>query len=433
MIKIQCLQECFISFTKLNAEWKVDKRYPEQAIQRFITFNREVFSFLGILATLDEVNYEKGLRLVTSKYVGAAPLRNPSSGKYYTDIQIKSRFGENISELAYLLKDTLEPDYLDKELQHSDHLRAPFYFDCINYFNSFIKAMQEPWNKFDTITKVESHPCSSTNWSRYIQNSINPNNVLRFENRKNTLSREHKEWQELIYVLNIAINEFDSIKTPLFIKQRYFSEVSLFKKFLTNHPRMNPISMFQIHSFEPRKIKELKENANKLLTHNTANNKSWRIDSAELFERYVQYIINCVGKAYGARIICNNKIPIKGRNRPIWMLNYLEPDIILQKKGILHFIDAKYKAHMLNPQSSSSVLKETFRADLHQVLAYSSFDSSKDKTVILIYPCNKFKRIKLEAINNIRYTHNHIFLIGLPFTTVGLNTLIKQVSRVLRQ
>lgn len=126
--------------------------------------------------------------------------------------------------------------------------------------------MQEPWNKFDTITKVESHPCSSTNWSRYIQNSINPNNVLRFENRKNTLSREHKEWQELIYVLNIAINEFDSIKTPLFIKQRYFSEVSLLKKFLTNHPRMNPISMFQIHSFEPRKIKELKENANKLLT-----------------------------------------------------------------------------------------------------------------------------------------------------------------------
>ena len=175
-------------------------------------------------------------------------------------------YTENISELAYLLKETLEPDYLDEELQHSDHLRAPFYFDCINYFNSFIKAMQEPWNKFDTITKVESHPCSSTNWSRYIQDAINPSNVLNFENRKNALSREHKEWQELIYVLNIAINEFESIKTPLFIKQRYFSEVSLLKKFLTNHPRMNPISMFQIHSFEPRKIKELKENANKLLT-----------------------------------------------------------------------------------------------------------------------------------------------------------------------
>ena len=77
MIRLQCLQESFISFSRLNKDWKWDKRYPEQAIQRFIAFNREIFSFLGISAMLDEVNYEKGLRLTVSNYVGAAPLRNP--------------------------------------------------------------------------------------------------------------------------------------------------------------------------------------------------------------------------------------------------------------------------------------------------------------------------------------------------------------------
>ena len=386
IIRIQCLKEHFIPFTKLNTDWKVDKRYPEQAIQRFIAYNKDVFSFLGVSASLDEVNFEKGLRIIASNYIGAAPLRKPSSGKYYTDIQITSRFGENVSEIVYLLKDVLEPDFLDKNLYHKDQLSAPFYFDCVNYFNSFLKAIQEPWNKFDTIKKVESHPCSSTNWSKYSIQSINPDNALKFENKKNILSREHKEWQELIYVLNIAIYEFESIKTPLSIRLRCFSVVSALKRYLNVHSCIKPITKFQLHSYEPAIIGELKTNANKLLEHNTENSKSWRIDSAELFERYVQYIMIQIGKINNANVICNNKFTITGNHLPTWTLRYLEPDIIFNKKDALYFVDAKYKSHMLNLQSSSGILKEAFREDLHQILAYSSFDTSKYKSSILIYP-----------------------------------------------
>ena len=387
---------------------------------------------MGVSASLDEVNFEKGLRIIASNYIGAAPLRKPSSGKYYTDIQITSRFGENVSEIVYLLKDVLEPDFLDKNLYHKDQLSAPFYFDCVNYFNSFLKAIQEPWNKFDTIKKVESHPCSSTNWSKYSIQSINPDNALKFENKKNILSREHKEWQELIYVLNIAIYEFESIKTPLSIRLRCFSVVSALKRYLNVHSCIKPITKFQLHSYEPAIIGELKTNANKLLEHNTENSKSWRIDSAELFERYVQYIMIQIGKINNANVICNNKFTITGNHLPTWTLRYLEPDIIFNKKDALYFVDAKYKSHMLNLQSSSGILKEAFREDLHQILAYSSFDTSKYKSSILIYPCDKLKILKLDAINNIKDIHNYIYLIGIPFTTVGYNNLVKQLSEVLK-
>lgn len=432
IIRLQCLQECFISFNKLSTEWK-DRRYPEQAIQRFIVLNRDVFAFLGIIASIDEVNYEKGLRLTASKFVGAAPLRTPTTGKYYTDIQVMPRFGENISELAYLLRDTLEPDYIDKELFHPDYLRAPFYFDCINYFNSFLKAIPEPWNKFDTIIKIESHPCSSTNWSKYAQASINPDNALQFENRKNILSKNHKEWQELTYMLGVAISEFDSIKTPLSIKQRYISELSILKKYLNEHQKLSPIVKFQIHSFEPSKIKDLKEKANKLLEHNISNNKSWKIDSAELFERYVQYILTQVGKVIGAQVLSNIKFSIKRDHSPAWMLRYLEPDVVIHKNETFYFADAKYKAHMLNVSSHSDVFKETFRSDLHQVLAYSSFDSSKDKMAMLFYPSDKFKDIKLEIVNRIGNVRNDVHLIGLPFTSIGLDVFINKLSEVFRK
>lgn len=432
VIQIQCLKEYFIPFAKINIDWKRDKRYPEQAIQRFITFNRDVFSFLGVSANIDEVNYEKGIRLVASNFIGAAPLRTPSSGKYYTDIHVIPRFGENISELAYLLKDTLEPEYIDKTLYQSDQMRAPFYFDCINYFNSFLTALNDPWNKFDSKIKTESNPCSSTDWLKYIQKSINPSNTLKFENRKNILSREHKEWQELTYMLNIAICEFESFRTPALIKQRYFSIVATLKKYISEHQSVKPMATFQIRAFDTPKIKKLKENANKLLAHNSTNSKSWRIDSAELFERYVQYILRQVGDICGAHIMCNKKISIAGEHRPTWVLRYLEPDIVLHKENKFYFADAKYKAHMLNVHSSSTDLKDTFRSDLHQILAYSSFDSTKNKTVILVYPCNKFKNIKLEAVNNIGNVRNQVFLIGLPFTTVGLDTFINQLSEILK-
>lgn len=76
IIRMRCLQERFIPFAELNKVWKWDKRYPEQAIQRFIAFNKAVFSFLGVSAQFEEVNYEKGLRLIASNFIGAAPLRN---------------------------------------------------------------------------------------------------------------------------------------------------------------------------------------------------------------------------------------------------------------------------------------------------------------------------------------------------------------------
>lgn len=432
IIRIQSLQEHFLPFTELNRSWKCDKRYPEQAIQRFIILNKTVFAFLGITASLVEKNYEKGLCLTASNFVGAAPLRTPLSGKYYTDIQITSRFKENVSELAYLLKEILEPSYLDIKLLFPSYLRAPYYFDCINYFHSFIKAIYEPWNKFNTVTKIESHPCSSTDWSKYVNKSVNPSYALKFENRKNVLLRDHREWQELVYVLYIAISEFESEKTPLAIKQRYSSLVSTLKNYLYEHRSIKPVQMFHIQTSEPTKIKELKNNANKLLSNDLSNGKAWRIDSAEMFERYVQYVLTQVSKQCGAHVKSNPKFPIKGSFIPAWSLKYLEPDIVIKKADSLYFADAKYKSHMLNTKSSSEVIKETFRSDLHQILAYSSFDRGKDKTAMIIYPCDRFKKIQLTASNPIVNVYTQILLIGLPLTISCLDSAIEQLVKIIR-
>ena len=87
---------------------------------------------------------------------------------------------------------------------------------------------------------------------------------------------------------------------------------------------------------------------------------------------------------------------------------------------------------MLNVQSASDALKEAFRLDFHQILAYSSFDPSKDKTEMLVYPCNNFKCVKLKAVNSIYDTNIQVLLIGIPFTSINLKNLICQLSEVLK-
>lgn len=90
---------------------------------------------------------------------------------------------------------------------------------------------------------------------------------------------------------------------------------------------------------------------------------------------------------------------------------------------------------MFNISSSTEDLKVTFRHDLHQVLAYSSFNADKDKTSLLIYPFynesinyQKTITIKLDAINPLANVRNRIYLIGIPIVTTGLDSIVKQIA-----
>lgn len=71
---------------------------------------------------------------------------------------------------------------------------------------------------------------------------------------------------------------------------------------------------------------------------------------------------------------------------------------------------------MMNIKSDSvEQLHDSFRSDLHQILAYSSFGAKKDKVSMLIYPANRFV-CKHQIISNpLLSVQSNIYLIGIPF------------------
>jgi 5-methylcytosine-specific restriction endonuclease McrBC regulatory subunit McrC len=101
---------------------------------------------------------------------------------------------------------------------------------------------------------------------------------------------------------------------------------------------------------------------------------------------------------------------------PLWSLDYIEPDVFLVKEKYNILVDAKYKSHLLNFDSILDSLKEEHRADLHQLLAYSSFSRNINKLSFLFYPNINVYYKELDYFSNASQINNKMILFGVPLS-----------------
>lgn len=150
-----------------------------------------------------------------------------------------------------------------------------------------------------------------------------------------------------------------------------------------------------------------------------------------LFERYVQLVVSRAVRKFSGTVYTNP--PIGGHGQiPSWGLRYLEPDIMIQIDDQLYMADVKYKSHLFNTTTSSQKLKEPYRADLHQLLAYCSFEPQSEKTGILFYPSSKpvyYSSYYGERICGVR---DRVILFGIPFDLNQLDGSVHMVESLLR-
>lgn len=425
------LNSVIIPFVELQKKWKCDKRYPESAIQRFIKLNAKSFDFLKIKA---EGVFHEGkfaLRLTTSNYVGCIPTYSPVNGKLFGDILVTGRFNEDIMELLSVTGDCILPEFNDNlELSSGEISKPPLYFECANFIDLYLNACKANWRKFDNKMQIKTYPDASTQWDRYAITSIDPLQTFKYQNKNNILTTNHTEWQELTYILHLAITEIESIRTPLRSKLAYIEKINKLKQTYSANT-LRAISRVNIHMADPIIIKELKKVGNIILGDLSSRKISWRLDFAVFFERYVQFLLESIAREKGAKEFCNPHFRITGQHKPQWCLSYLEPDIVIQREDQQYVIDAKYKSHMFNLQSNSEDLRDTFRSDLHQVLAYTSLNTMSEKKGILIYPASHFDVSTIYIKSQLNGRRNHVQLIGIPLIKSEVENIKKRINDII--
>ena len=223
-------------------------------------------------------------------------------------------------------------------------------------------------------------------------------------------------------MLDLAITEIKSLRTPISLRMHYASILNRLERSYDKES-LFPTNYIAIRSSDPVIIKELKSIANLILADTSDIRCAWRIDYSRFFERYTQYLFAQLAHKIGARIINNPHYSISGK-KPAWALEYLEPDLVMIKEGDQVVVDAKYKSHMYNWDSKSVELHDTFREDFHQVLAYSSFNSTQQKKAIIAYPYKEFKCYSTVVHSSLNECENHAYFIGTPISKIKIPEVV---------
>lgn len=413
----------------------VDKRYLESAVQKFQLLNKKMLSFAGITLEMNGTGSDLSIRFRTAGYIGAIPIKMPYDGIAHNDFQIIPRFDNSdhvfsdLTQLLGKLKHTISPEYADGEALSSPiQLRPPMYYEAAKYIDLFEAAQKQHWVKFEVVKGTHHYPKSNTDWSKHSKTSSDPIKALTYPSSDSILSINHREWQELIYVFDIAKSIILQQDVPETIRYKYRSRIiALQTKNASIKARTT--DYIPTHANDPHTIKEAKHQANTLLQKGTTSCVAWRIDMAKLFERYAQYVVATSLRGFDGSVISNGRIRGRGQIAQ-WGLKYLEPDMIV-KCGTSYFMaDAKYKAHCYAFGQDSEILKETHRADLHQLLAYCSFSPEKNKTGILFYPSSNPSCRKINYLEQIGGINNTVYLYGIPFGINGIEVSANAVREL---
>lgn len=421
--EIPCLTEntTAISGITLQKKWfkTADKRILGQYLQKFINYNSRLFNFLKISPQLIGTDQNISIKFSTSQFIGSIPLRSPDNGKQIGDFVVTPRFTgkdryEEYIEILDLLGTEINPQIIDSlPLASGRNFRPPLYLEAVKFISALEILIRNPWRKFNREEKKLAEPVGQVNWNKYIQNEYKIENRLRFPLGKNILNEFHLEYSQIKYVFNLCKAELLSSNTPLRIKLNIKPRINFLDEKLYRHIPSR-INLIPIKNSDGLAVKNCKLLANKILNFNFTDSTAWRVDFANVFEKFVQYIFKEVVKESGGRLLENYKIKGYSKKHFAWELSHIEPDAILQKEDLIIFIDAKYKSHLYNKHNTSEKLKEEHRNDLHQILAYSSFSKFDLKFGILCYPSQEVEIKEITYQNPINKTESKIIIFGLP-------------------
>lgn len=430
--EIPCLTEksSLLNGIALQKKWfkkANDKRIIGQYLQKFIDYNLNLFNFLGVQPFIVGTDQNTSLFFRSSEFIGTIPLRASDTGKQIGDFVVMPRYTgrdkfEDYIEILNLLETEISPQVIDSlPLVSGKNFRPPLYLEAVKFISSLEKLIKISWRKFNNVEKLTTHPIGQINWNKYIQKEFKIENRLKFPTRKNILSEFHKEYSEIRYVFDICKMELLSSNTPLRIKNTLRTKLAFLDEKLYFHKPIQTNYLVIKYSDNPT-VRNCKMQANRILNFNFVDSTAWRVDFSDVFEKFSQYIFRETSKESGGKLFSNFKFHSRSSKHYSWELKHIEPDAIYQKNNILVFVDAKYKANLYNKFDLSESLKQEHRADLHQILAYSSFSKTDSKFGFLCYPSNNLEIKKSTFKNPISETHNTVYIVGLPLRKEIINS-----------
>jgi len=388
-----------------------ESRNPEDLAERraenLLKSNSGILRDFKIEADVRRRDGRAMITFLTQSRVGALPLLSPVTGRPDFGLVIEPRFSwSSIGEVLNATGFRVVPQLLPlPELPYSDRRIPPWVLSTIVLVR-MKHLLDQLSRRFVTAKSDLSFPKGSVDWSQYATTRLPRAQALALPCTYPDLRDDEKLRGAIHFVLR---EHRSSLMGQRFAGVVVLELLALCESLLARvagsipiRPRSTDFTGWYRQSIVSRVFSEglhaiewtLDERG--LAGLSELAGLSWRLDMETFFEGWVEALAEQVGREVGASVQAGRKeqtrVALDWRPSFVGSQKSLLPDVVLSTPDTTVVFDAKYKEHGEEIQqygwrALADEVRERHRADLLQVLAYSTLYDTHRVVSCLVYPC----------------------------------------------
>ena len=402
-----------VSFLKGNLPREPQSQAARLAKQ-FIRQNQGILRNFGITVGLDYDGSSVDIILKAGSRVGAIPLLSPTSGRPDYGLIIKPRFDwSGIGSMLGKMGWRVIPSLLQLPLLPRSDRKIPQWVLSTTILLRIKELLECLERRFELVESYLQAPRGSVLWSRYITSSISTGRFLEVPCRYPDLRDDQELKAAVHFTLRKQLASLESQRNAGTVVLQLIgvcqSLLERVRSVTPKQPSAVTIGTWYRGSIRTKVFREglqamewaIEDRG--LAGLGDMQGLPWVMPMEEFFEAWMETVVAALTRRIGGVLQVGRKretiAPLVWDPPYVGSQRYLLPDLTLERlssrgeKETIIF-DAKYKGHWedLNQERWGRLdeeLRERHRADLLQVLAYSTLSEASKITSCLVYPCKK--------------------------------------------
>jgi hypothetical protein len=392
----------------LGGEGRDPQSAAELRAEGLLRSNRGLLHEFGVEA---EVRRKKGtavMALHTSTRIGAIPLISPVSGRPDFGLVIEPRFQwSSLGDVLGTMGFRVVPHFLPlPDLPQSERRIPPWVLSSI-VLRRLEELLQRLSRRFIVAQADLPAPRGAVDWSGYAQSRLPVGRALEVPCIFPDLRDDEELRAAIHHVLRRHREALLSQRTAgVVVLQLLALCDTLLAKVASTPPR--PPRAAQLASWRRRPMPtrafaeglqaiEWTVEERGLAGLSDLAGLPWRLDMEVFFEAWVESLAEDLARSSGARLRVGRRdqtrVPLAWQPPHAGSQRSLVPDVVLERDDVTLIFDAKYKRHaeeleLVGWSRADEQLREHHRADLLQVLAYSTLFETPRVVACLVYPCH---------------------------------------------
>lgn len=376
-------------------------------LERFLNRNEAAFSALGMETEINTGRHGVQLRLIPGIKAGAVPLQSAVTGRVMGGAIIRPRFGW--AGVGNVLRATgwgSGPEFLSFPLVPGSGKEIPPWVIAGPVLRRLTDMLSNLCPGYRERFETRTRPRGQVVWTQYIQSQLTRGSWHRLPCRFSQLEYDDRLRQAIRWTLERLHTDLVSTGTEDLLSRHLLVMIKDLIGLVKDVRARQPVKgEFEQHIRGPMTSDPLREgframqwvvDERGLGGGRNSDGLAWSLSLDQLWERYVEHLVREQAARTGGQVrvgrMRETTVPIPWARDGMRSLGHLVPDFVVYRPHEIEIVDAKYKPHFadldgLHWSALQEHIRDSMRADIHQVLAYAAtVDSSQPVKATLFYP-----------------------------------------------